>query len=177
MLENYEEINLDGILDRAGLFRTEFETEEYDAILYDKEIKEILEELYSYDKSIIKLIKSSNDDEMNNNYLAVHRKFIETILRIKGKIKDDNYLKELKSNKTDYKVKRLLRNADIMYVLNKYLKEEPISEELLYIASFDYYLNFIIKLVLNTFEKDIPFEIKAIIKDRLEELNKYITKQ
>ena len=38
MLENYEEINLDIILERAGLFRNEFETNEYDAILYDHEV-------------------------------------------------------------------------------------------------------------------------------------------
>ena len=45
MLENYEEINLDLILERAGLFRNEFETNEYQdeaymtTILTKQEIK------------------------------------------------------------------------------------------------------------------------------------------
>ena len=32
MLERFEEINLDVILNRAGLFRNEFDPDEYDAL-------------------------------------------------------------------------------------------------------------------------------------------------
>ena len=131
MLENYEEINLDLILERAGLFRNEFETNEYDAVLYDTEINELLFNLFSYDKAIVNCIKELNDVDINNDYLTIHRKFIETILNIKNKVKDENYLKQIKNIKTDYKVERLLRQSDLSYVLNKYLKNEPVNEQLL----------------------------------------------
>ena len=177
MLENYEEINLDIILERAGLFRNEFETNEYDAVLYDKEIKDLLFSLFSYDKEIIKSIKELSNVDINNDYLTIHRKFIETILITKNKVKDEAYNKEIHNNKIDYKVERLLRLSDLSYVLNKYVKDEPVSEELLNLASFDYYLEFIVKTILQNFENEIPNEIKTAISNRLEEINKYIPKK
>ena len=176
MLENYEEINLDIILERAGLFRNEFETNEYDAILYDHEIKELLQNLFSYDKEIVNNIKELSDVDINNDYLATHRKFIETILTTKNKVNDDNFKKIIGNNKIDYRVERLLRESDLSYVLNKYLRSEPISDELLYLGSLDYYLDFIIDLIVNNYENDIPDEFKTLISNRLEEINKYIPK-
>ena len=168
MLENYEEINLDVILERAGLFRNEFETNEYDAVLYDKEIKELLFSLFSYDKEILNTTKELSNVDVNNDYLTIHRKFIETILTTKNKVKDEAFNKE---------IQRLLRQSDLSYVLNKYLRDEPVNEELLYLASLDYYLEFITKFILNNFENDIPNEIKTVISKRIEEINKYIPKQ
>lgn len=176
MLENYEEINLDIILERAGLFRNEFETNEYDAILYDHEVKELLQNLFSYDKEIVNNIKELSDVDINNDYLATHRKFIETILTTKNKVNDDNFKKTIGNNKIDYRVERLLRESDLSYVLNKYLRSEPISDELLYLGSLDYYLDFIIDLIVNNYDKDIPDEFKTLISNRLEEINKYIPK-
>ena len=176
MLENYEEINLDIILERAGLFRNEFETNEYDAILYDHEVKELLQNLFSYDKEIVNNIKELSDVDINNDYLATHRKFIETILTTKNKVNDDNFKKTIGNNKIDYRVERLLRESDLSYVLNKYLRSEPISDELLYLGSLDYYLDFIIDLIVNNYDNDIPNEFKTLISNRLEEINKYIPK-
>lgn len=177
MLENYEEINLDTILDRAGLFRNEFETNEYDAILYDNEIRELLQNLFSYDKEIVNRIKELNAVDINNDYLTIHRKYIETILKTKNKVNDESFTKEISNNKIDYRIERLLRQSDLSYVLNKYLRSEPISDELLYLGSLDYYLNFIIKLIVNNYENDIPNEFKTVISKRLEEINKYIPKK
>ena len=177
MLENYEEINLDLILDRAGLFRNEFETNEYDSILYDNEIRELLNTLFSYDKDIVKNIKELSDIDINNDYLSVHRKFIETILTTKNKANDEEFKKQIKNNKIDYKVERLLREADLSYVLNKHLRFEPVSDELLYLGSLDYYLNFIVEIIVDNYENDIPNEFKSLISNRLEEINKYIPKE
>ena len=177
MLENYEEINLDIILERAGLFRNEFETNEYDAILYDHEVKELLQNLFSYDKEIVNNIKELSDVDINNDYLATHRKFIETILTTKNKVNDDNFKKTIGNNKIDYRVERLLRESDLSYVLNKYLRSEPISDELLYLDYLDYYLDFIIDLIVNNYDNDIPNEFKTLISNRLEEINKYIPKK
>lgn len=177
MLEQYEEINLDLILERAGLFRTEFETNEYDAIIYNPEIKELLYNLLSYDKEIVNCIKELNEVDINNDYLTIHRKFIETILNTKNKVNEEEFKKQIKNIKTDYKVERLLRQSDLSYVLNKYLRNEPITEQLLYMGSLDYYLDFIIKTILNYYENDIPNEFKTVISKRLEELNKFIPKE
>lgn len=177
MLEQYEEINLDLILERAGLFRNEFETDEYDAVLYNPEIKELLYNLLSYDKEIVNCIKELSDVDINNDYLTIHRKFIETILNTKNQVKEENFQKQMKSIKLDYKVERLLRQSDLSYVLNKYLRNEPITEQLLYMASLDYYMDFIIKTILNNYEDDIPNEFKTVISNRLEELNKFIPKE
>ena len=167
MLEQYEEINLDLILERAGLFRTEFETNEYDAIIYNPEIKELLYNLLSYDKEIVNCIKELNEVDINNDYLTIHRKFIETILNTKNKVNEEEFKK----------LERLLRQSDLSYVLNKYLRNEPITEQLLYMGSLDYYLDFIIKTILNYYENDIPNEFKTVISKRLEELNKFIPKE
>ena len=102
MLEQYEEINLDLILERAGLFRTEFETNEYDAIIYNPEIKELLYNLLSYDKEIANCIKELNEVDINNDYLTIHRKFIETILNTKNKVNEEEFKKQIKNIKTDY---------------------------------------------------------------------------
>ena len=177
MLEQYEEINLDLILERAGLFRTEFETNEYDAIIYNPEIKELLYNLLSYDKEIVNCIKELNEVDINNDYLTIHRKFIETILNTKNKVNEEEFKKQIKNIKKNYKLKRLLRQSDLSYVLNKYLRNEPITEQLLYMGSLDYYLDFIIKTVLNYYENDIPNEFKTVISKRLEELNKFIPKE
>ena len=177
MLENYGEINLDVILERAGLFRNEFETNEYDAILYDKEIKELLFSLFSYDKEILNTTKNLSNVDVNNDYLTIHRKFIETILTTKNKVNDEAFNKEIQNSKIDYKVQRLLRQSDLSYILNKHLRNEPVNDELLYLASLDYYLEFITRFILNNFENDIPNEIKTVISKRLEEINKYIPKQ
>ena len=83
MLEIFEEINLDIILERAGLFKNEFETNEYDAILYDNDIKKLLNNLFLYDKDIINNIKDIIELDKDNNYLSIHRKLIETILKTK----------------------------------------------------------------------------------------------
>ena len=177
MLEIFEEINLDIILERAGLFKNEFETNEYDAILYDNDIKKLLNNLFLYDKDIINNIKDIIELDKDNNYLSIHRKLIETILKTKNKVNDEEFKKTIKNNKIDYKVKRLLRQSDLSYVLNKYLKNEPITEELLYLSSLDYYLDFIIDLIVNNYEDEIPYELKSIISQRLEEINKYIPKE
>ena len=44
-------------------------------------------------------------------------------------------------------------------------------------GSLDYYLDFIIKTILNYYENDIPNEFKTVISKRLEELNKFIPKE
>lgn len=177
MLENYEEINLDMILERAGLFKNEFETDELDSVLYDNEAKEILFNLFSYDKDIVNYLKEIDEIDLNSDYLSTHRKFIETILKVKNKNKDEEYKKQIKNAKTDYKVERLLRKSDLSYILNKYLKNEPISEELLLLGASDYYLNFLIKIVIDNYTEDIPEDIKNKISKRLDEINKYIPKE
>ena len=71
----------------------------------------------------------------------------------------------------------ILRAIASQSPLNKYVKDEPVSEELLYLATFDYYLEFIVKTILQNFEDEIPNEIKTAISNRLEEINKYIPKK
>ena len=175
MLEKYEEINLDNIIDRAGLFKTEIEPNEYDAILYDQNIKDLLVVLFSYDEQIVKCLNELNDFDLTNDFLDIHKKFIEKLLKKKKKLKDEKYKKEINNNKIDYKVERQIRESDLSYVLNKYLKNEPTSEDLLYYGSLDYYLDFLINIVINNYEEEIPNEIKTAISNRLDELNRFVS--
>ena len=176
MLERFEEINLDVILNRAGLFRNEFDPDEYDAWLYDYEVKDILFSLFSYDKEIVNYLRELNTIDLNNDYLTIHRKFVETLLNIKNKVKEEDYNKRINNHKIDYGVEKLLRQSDFTYVLNKYLKNEYVSEELMELAVSDYYMMFLVKLILDNYDEAIPNEFKMCITNRLEELDKFIPK-